>query len=82
MGVEHQAGDDVKRDENYGSHYGVSSVEMKPVDKYIRNATENQKENSGSVSALFLPSWHIVSLCPANAGDSFFILLFFLSATT
>ena len=37
----------------------------------------NVVENSKSVSALSLSSWHVVSLCPSNAVDSAFVLCFF-----
>ena len=50
--------------ESCGPHFGLSSekeshtrraaVETKSANKYVRTTTENQKENSRSVSALFL----------------------------
>ena len=50
-----------------------------------RNPLENkkiQKENARYVSALSLSPQYIVSLCPAYAVDSTFILSFFLPVTT
>ena len=47
----------------------------------VRTTRENVEDNSRSVcapSSRSLSSWHIVSLCPANAVDSAFIFCFFL----
>ena len=53
----------VKREENYESHFGVSEKrsrtkrvtgKTKPANKHVRAKTENLKENSRSVSTLFL----------------------------
>ena len=76
--------EDVKADENYGLDFGVGSEKG----SHTRRTTVETKPASCSgkpkrkfkvcVFSLFLSTWHVVSLCPANAGDSVFILCFFL----
>ena len=61
-----------------GSHTRCTAVEMKPVNKQVRTTTENQKENSKSMSALSFSSWPVVSLCQANASNQVFIFCFLL----
>ena len=43
----------------------------------VRTKNGNVEENSWLVSTLTFSSWHVVSLCPANAGDSTLRLCFF-----
>ena len=73
--------EDVRTDDNLLSwalksshtHTWREPVKTKPADKNIRATTENQEENSTSVTALSFSSWD-VSLCSANAVDSTLIL--------
>ena len=44
---------------------------------YDKTTTETRKKNQG-LSLFSFSLWHAVSLCLANAGDSVFILYFFL----
>ena len=60
------------------SHTRRKSVKTKPANQRVSTAAENKKENSKSISALSFSSWHVVSLCPANATDSAFMLSFCL----
>ena len=53
-----------------------------PVDEHVRNTTENQEENSRSMSSLSFSLWYVASLWPANAVVSVSILSFFLPVTT
>ena len=60
-----------------GSHTRRPAVETEPANKYVKTTTENKKENTRSVSALFLSSWRCFSL-PSRHIDSAFIRCFFL----
>ena len=55
-------------------HTRCEPVKTKPVDKHVRTTTENQEENSRSVSVLSFLSWH-VSFCPAKVINSHIIFL-------
>ena len=59
-----------------------SYIGRDPKDKHLRNTTENQKENSRSMSALSFSSWYVASLCLAYAVVSISILSFFHPVTT
>ena len=82
----------VKGEKNYGTPFGMSSkkcshnrraaVDMKSANKHVRTATENQKGNSRSVSALSFSPHDMLFLSSADAGDLVFILCFFLPMTT
>ena len=79
--------EDVRRRKFTSPNFGVALQRVpltrrNPADKHVRNATENQEENSRSVSVLFFLARICRFFLQANADVSVSIVFFFLPATT